>query len=108
MIRSAEEDLFGLGSREAVVRAAYGDAADRPLFGPPLSSAELCGALTPLGVTFTAQGDGALTVRHVADAFGRGRIAAQIEVLCFSAGWSVDTHDNAATGTVTVIASLSS
>lgn len=60
LVRPAAEDLFGLGAREAVVRALAGDRSAQPLFGSPASLAEVRAALVAVvgeqAVTRDAQG----------------------------------------------------
>jgi coenzyme F420-0:L-glutamate ligase/coenzyme F420-1:gamma-L-glutamate ligase len=46
LVRRDEDDLFGLGSREAVVRALRGDPADAPLFGAPATAEDVATAVT--------------------------------------------------------------
>lgn len=45
LVRSAPEDLFGFGAREAVVRALRGEPADLVGFGAPATSDELAAAV---------------------------------------------------------------
>ncbi len=66
LVRHDHDDMFGLGSREAVVRALRGDRGDAPLFGAPASRDDAGAALAevtrrvpePLpGGGFTVDGD---------------------------------------------------
>lgn len=49
LIRNEAEDLFGFGSREAVIRAFAADAADRDVFGAVADAHELADGLTRAG-----------------------------------------------------------
>lgn len=81
LVRPESDDLFGLGTREAVVRAVLGDPADRPAYGAPASATELAealgtilgeGAVTGLGTTLTVAPAGPL-----------------VAVVAFAHGWRV-------------------
>ena len=52
LLRPEGADLFGLGSREAVLTALRGGRAERPVFGVPVDAVELAGLLA--GLTGTA------------------------------------------------------
>jgi coenzyme F420-0:L-glutamate ligase/coenzyme F420-1:gamma-L-glutamate ligase len=45
LVRADEEDMFGLGSREAVVRALRGDAADAAAYGAPAAPGDVADAV---------------------------------------------------------------
>lgn len=95
LVRGSGEDMFGLGSREAVVAAL--SRRDQSAFGSPASTADLVRALDDCGLT-------AVTVA------GRIEVTAssddqRIPVLAFAHGWSVVDVDS--TGTTTVLVPLS-
>jgi coenzyme F420-0:L-glutamate ligase/coenzyme F420-1:gamma-L-glutamate ligase len=86
LIRAEGEDLFGLGAREAVVRALAGRPEDRPAFGSPVAAGELVEVLGGLGVLATAEGDGVTLL----DDDTRLRWAA--EVAAYAHGWAVESQ----------------
>jgi coenzyme F420-0:L-glutamate ligase/coenzyme F420-1:gamma-L-glutamate ligase len=69
LVRPEGADMFGYGSREAVLRAARGDAADAAPFGVPVSLTELHGALEDAGLRL-GDPDDLAAVRIVAFAHG--------------------------------------
>lgn len=77
LVRETGTDMFGLGSREAVVAALAGQ--DRTAFGAPASAADLRLALTECGFAVSTD-EGALSVAGPADDV---RLAA----LLFAHGW---------------------
>ena len=80
LIRPEGGDFFGLGAREAVVRALRGDPADQPPFGAPASAEDLAIALAEVtGHQPTVAGD-ALVVEH-------GEPTA-VRTLAFAFGWT--------------------
>jgi coenzyme F420-0:L-glutamate ligase/coenzyme F420-1:gamma-L-glutamate ligase len=92
LLRAAGSDLFGLGSREAVLAALSGDPGHRPAFGAPADAAELAGLLSGLlggGADVTVAGD-TLTVT-TADL--RARWVA--EVAAYAHGWRSEGGDSA-------------
>jgi coenzyme F420-0:L-glutamate ligase/coenzyme F420-1:gamma-L-glutamate ligase len=64
LLRPAGADLFGLGSREAVLAALSGDAAQRRAFGSPAEVDELAGLLGELlaGAAHVTRTDDGLAV----------------------------------------------
>jgi coenzyme F420-0:L-glutamate ligase/coenzyme F420-1:gamma-L-glutamate ligase len=92
LLRAAGSDLFGLGSREAVLAALSGDLGHRPAFGAPADAAELSGLLSGLlgeGADVTVA-DGTLTVTA---ADPRARWVA--EVAAYAHGWRAEGGDGA-------------
>lgn len=82
LVRPDDEDLFGLGAREAVVRALGGDPADRSSYGAPAAADELVEALGRV------VGDRAAAI----GADGEVRVtgdAVTVRVLAFAHGWEV-------------------
>jgi coenzyme F420-0:L-glutamate ligase/coenzyme F420-1:gamma-L-glutamate ligase len=94
LVREAGTDMFGLGSREAVVAALSG--RDQQAFGAPASAGDLADALAACGLTASAD-HGRVTV---AAAPGDVRLAA----LAFAHAWRVVGRSG---DSVTVLAPLS-
>ncbi len=89
LVRGEPDDMFGLGAREAVLRALGGDPADLRGFGRPAETDEAVAALTPLaeGGPVTAD-DGELVVDlSGVDVWSAGRAAARLHVAAFALGW---------------------
>ncbi len=87
LIRAEGGDLFGYGSREAVIRAVTGRAEDRPPFGAPAPAGELAVAInaaTGLATTVIAT-DLVTCGGHRLDA---------VETLAFAHGWTVETGES--------------
>jgi coenzyme F420-0:L-glutamate ligase / coenzyme F420-1:gamma-L-glutamate ligase len=87
LLRPAGSDLFGLGSREAVLAALAGDPGHRPAFGSPVDAGELAGLLAGL------LGDRAAVARAsdalaVTTADPRARWVA--EVAAYAHGWHTE------------------
>ncbi|MCD6639555.1 MAG: coenzyme F420-0:L-glutamate ligase [Nocardioides sp.] len=91
LVRAEGGDLFGWGSREAVVRALAGDDRDRTPFGAPVDVDELCSAL---GRVSRPPSD-----VHVVDVGLDGRVRLAVpaglsqpatEAVCFAHGWRVE------------------
>ena len=81
LVRAEGGDLFGYGTREAVVRALVGDPADRAPFGAPATAEELATAvLAVTGRDCTTGGD-SLLLRVPAERFGA------LAALAFAHGW---------------------
>jgi coenzyme F420-0:L-glutamate ligase/coenzyme F420-1:gamma-L-glutamate ligase len=95
LVRGSGEDMFGLGSREAVVAAL--SRRDQSAFGSPASTADLVRALDDCGLTAVAVA-GRVEVTASSD-------DQRIPVLAFAHGWSVVDVDS--TGTTTVLVPLS-
>ena len=88
LIRAEGGDLFGYGSREAVVRAVAGRVADRPTVRehrPP--AGELAEAIT------SATGLAATVVAPDLVTCGGHRLDA-VETLAFAHGWEVETGES--------------
>ncbi|WP_134764579.1 coenzyme F420-0:L-glutamate ligase [Nocardioides sp. 1609] len=80
LVRAEDADMFGLGAREAVVRALRGDPADRTPFGRPAPAVELAGALLEaLDVAAVRVDDDTLVVPAAA--------APLAAVVAFAFGW---------------------
>jgi coenzyme F420-0:L-glutamate ligase/coenzyme F420-1:gamma-L-glutamate ligase len=84
LLRPAGDDLFGLGSREAVLAALSGDPAQGHAFGSPAEADELAGLLRELlaGAAQVARTDDGLVVTATDP---RARWAA--EVAAYAHGW---------------------
>lgn len=95
LVRPDGADLFGWGSREAVLRALRGDQGDRAPFGAPVDLTELVGALGHLsGASVTVLGSAtARPVRLELTHSGLPRAASidpvALSALCFAFGWQV-------------------
>ncbi len=87
LIRAEGGDMFGFGSREAVVRAVAGRVADRPPFGSPAGADELAEAIA------SATGLPAVVVAHDLVTCASDRLDA-VEVLAFAHGWEVDAGES--------------
>ena len=90
LVRETGTDMFGLGSREAVVAALSG--TDRRAFGAPASSGDLERALSACGLPVTAGDD-----RLVVDS---GPEDPRIPVLAFAHGWEVLADESSDSATV--------
>jgi coenzyme F420-0:L-glutamate ligase/coenzyme F420-1:gamma-L-glutamate ligase len=94
LVRPQGADLFGLGSREAVLTALAGADGDRSAFGSPVDAGDLRDVLAALlgaaasDVRLDGAGDGTLLV--TADD-PRARWAAG--VAAYAHGWRVQDHD---------------
>ncbi len=87
LIRAEGGDLFGYGSREAVIRAVTGRTGDRRPFGEPAPAEELAAAITG------ATGLGATVVAPDLVSCGGHRLDA-VETLAFAHGWAVETGES--------------
>ncbi|RNL78630.1 coenzyme F420-0:L-glutamate ligase [Nocardioides marmorisolisilvae] len=102
LVREAESDMFGLGSREAVVAALAGD---RRGFGAPAATGDLLDALASCGFAARADDDGVL-VDVAADDVRLG-------LLLLAHGWQAlpripaGIHSNGSAETATRVAPLS-
>ncbi len=86
LIRTEDSDLFGYGSREAVIRAVSGHAHDRGPFGTPAPADELAAAIT--GAT------GLLATEVAADLVTcDGHRLDAVETLAFAHGWEIETGE---------------
>jgi coenzyme F420-0:L-glutamate ligase/coenzyme F420-1:gamma-L-glutamate ligase len=95
LVREAGTDMFGLGSREAVVAALSG--RDQQAFGAAAAPGDVVAALGGCGIAATIVDD---TVRVHA-----GADDLRIGVLAFAHGWQVD--EGVSSDSVTVLAALS-
>ena len=87
LVREQGADLFGLGSREAVVGALRGDAADRAVFGAPVDADTLAAMLTDLtGVEAVAADD------EVAFRTDDPRVRWVVEVAAYAHGWQAESE----------------
>lgn len=80
LVRPDGGDLFGWGSREAVLRALRADPADAAAFGAPSAAAELAEALAELGGGVRIE-EASVVADHVA--------ADALRALAFAHGWRV-------------------
>jgi coenzyme F420-0:L-glutamate ligase / coenzyme F420-1:gamma-L-glutamate ligase len=83
LVRETGTDMFGLGSREAVVAALSGH--DRQAFGAPAAAEDLVRALSACGLPASVGGNG---VEVDADADD-----VRVQVLAFAHGWLVERRD---------------
>ena len=86
LIRAEGGDMFGFGSREAVVRAVAGRVADRPPFGSPAAAGELAEAIA------SATGRPATVVAPDLVTCASDRRDA-VGALAFAHGWEVDAGE---------------
>lgn len=94
LVRAESGDMFGYGTREAVVRAVAGRPADRAPFGAPASAEELAAAL------YEATGVSARVLDETTVECPSGRRDA-VGVLAYAHGWTVveDPSEQAGEGT---------
>jgi coenzyme F420-0:L-glutamate ligase/coenzyme F420-1:gamma-L-glutamate ligase len=92
LVREAGTDMFGLGSREAVVAAVSG--TDQQAFGTAAATDDLLRALTSCGFRATTDENGAVAVTHGADP--------RLTILAFAHGWQVADDESADSATVLV------
>jgi coenzyme F420-0:L-glutamate ligase/coenzyme F420-1:gamma-L-glutamate ligase len=90
LVRETGTDMFGLGSREAVVAALSG--RDQRAFGDPAAAEDLVGALEACGLSAAAEGDRVTTASGAAD----HRVAA----LAFAHAWRVVAGESSDSATV--------
>ena len=88
LLRPEGDDLFGLGSREAVATALRQNADDRRVFGTPVDAAELCDLLTDL-----TGADVRLDEEGVAVGSADPRVHWVAEVAAYAHGWVVAERD---------------
>ncbi len=91
LVREETADLFGLGAREAALRALLGDPADLRGFGRPAAPEELVSALVPLaaGCAVTRHDDEVQVDVSGPDAWRAGRLAGRLAAAAFACGWTV-------------------
>ena len=87
LLREQGADLFGLGSREAVVASLRGDAADRVVFGAPLDAEALAGMLTDLTGAEVVREAGEMTVRT-----DDPRTRWVVQVAAYAHGWRTENE----------------
>lgn len=90
LVRETGTDMFGLGSREAVVAALSG--RDRDAFGAPADADDLADALVRCGVPVTRAGE---RLEVTADPDDR-----RVTMLAFAFGWRVHPGDSTDSRTV--------
>lgn len=87
LVRPEDEDMFGYGARDAVLRALGGAAADRRGFGRPARQEAAAARLREVaGVEVGRAGD-ALVVPLPEQARPAGRLEARLEAAAFALGW---------------------
>ncbi len=89
LVREETEDMFGLGSREAVRLALRGDPVDLRGFGLPGGADELVAALTPLaeGGPVLREGSDVLVDLSGLDVWTAGSAHARLSTAAFALGW---------------------
>ncbi len=87
LLREPGADLFGLGSREAVVASLRGHEGDRVVFGAPLAAEALAAMLTDLTGVEVVPGAGELTVRT-----DDPRTRWVVEVAAYAHGWETESE----------------
>lgn len=92
LVRETGTDMFGLGTREAVVAALSG--RDQEAFGAPASPEDLVRALAACGLATSAV-DGGVSVAAPAD-------DPRLTVLAFAHSWQVDRAESEVSTTVLV------
>lgn len=86
LVRPEGGDLFGYGSREAVLRALTGDPADQAVFGEPVPADELAEALTRVAAGTERLPDGSFHVPHPT-------ARTVVEAVVFAHGWVVTSYE---------------
>lgn len=94
LVREAGDDMFGLGSREAVVAALAG--RDRHAFGAPALAGDLLRAIADCGLSAAPAGDDARPLLLVAAPSDDPRLV----VLAFAHGWEVRAEESGESATV--------
>jgi coenzyme F420-0:L-glutamate ligase / coenzyme F420-1:gamma-L-glutamate ligase len=89
LVREEEQDMFGFGARDAVLRALAGDPADLRGFGAPAAADEVRDRLRALTGAPVRAASGEVLV-DLADltADGVGRLAAVAAAAAFALGWT--------------------
>jgi coenzyme F420-0:L-glutamate ligase/coenzyme F420-1:gamma-L-glutamate ligase len=88
LVRPEGADLFGLGSREAVLSALRARADERPLFGVPVERDDLADVLGDLIGTAVGRADDDLVVTT-----WDPRAGWVVEVAAYAHGWEVATRE---------------
>ena len=86
LVRPEGGDLFGFGSREAVLRALAGDPRDQEVFGSPVPADELEDVLGRVAAGTERRPDGSFRVPHPA-------ARAVVEAVVFAHGWVVASYE---------------
>lgn len=89
LIRDPSQDMFGLGAREAVVRALSGARPD-PGFGAAASTEDLTEALVAAGAQASPSGPGRLTVVLPDGAYERGAATVRLTAIAHAHGWATE------------------
>jgi len=92
LVRPTGSDMFGLGSREAVVAALSG--RDQEAFGSPAAPQDLVRALEDCGLRADPAGDHVVVAAELDDL--------RVAVLAFAFGWQVDRDESGDSATVLV------
>ena len=95
LVRETGADMFGLGSREAVVAALSG--RDRDAFGAPAAVEDLLDALRSCGFTAGLLGDGTIAVEAEPS-------DVRVRALAFAFGWQVRRTAEGSTGPSAILA----
>jgi coenzyme F420-0:L-glutamate ligase / coenzyme F420-1:gamma-L-glutamate ligase len=88
LLRPEGADLFGLGSREAVLSALRAPRAEQPVFGVPADRDELADVLAGLTGTEIGRADDAVMVPTT-----DSRTGWVVEVAAYAHGWEVATRE---------------
>ena len=98
LVRDEGSDMFGLGTREAVLQALLGEPGRG--FGVPAAAAELVPALTAVAAPGPAQVDATDGTPEVvvgplpADPLERGRLQGRLEAAAYAHGWGPAPHQD--------------
>jgi len=90
LVRETGTDMFGLGSREAVVAALSG--TDRQAFGAPASAEDLAHAVSACGLSASTTGGRVVVAAPVDDV--------RVTALAFAHGWEVVPDESGDSATV--------
>lgn len=89
LVRPEDQDMFGLGARDAVLRALHGDPVDLRGFGTPCGTAELVVHLTALadGCPVAVRDERVVVDLAHADVWTAGRLLTRLTAAAFALGW---------------------
>jgi coenzyme F420-0:L-glutamate ligase/coenzyme F420-1:gamma-L-glutamate ligase len=89
LVRQEDQDLFGLGARDAVLRALEGRPGELRGFGRPAEVGEVVGRLDALAPGCTAVPDRGRVVVDLSglDVWTAGRTQARLTTAAFALGW---------------------
>jgi coenzyme F420-0:L-glutamate ligase/coenzyme F420-1:gamma-L-glutamate ligase len=92
LLRGEGTDMFGHGTRDAVVRAVTADQTQRRGFGDPAEAEDLAAALLLLPDVVEAAASGASVVVRiqVGSDIALGRVEARLLAVAFAFGWQAD------------------